>query len=337
MIRRDHDPNAVCELFSIEHPIVQAPVWPAATPELAAAVCNAGGLGSVATVYSSVDRVKEHIARVRQLTDRPFAVNHVMTSFDERAFEATLEAKPSVISFSLGDPRDLVSRAHASGAKVIHQVHTVAQAKEAVERGVDAIIAQGSEAGGHGMALGVGTMALVPQVVDAVGRTPVLAAGGIADGRGLAAALLLGAQGVNIGTRFVASREASSSESWRQAILAAQSEDAIRFEVWQSAFPEAPGVYRACPRVLRSPFVEKWSGHSETVNQEPANLRNEILEVVREHRLDKLLQFAGQTAGMIHDVPPAEAIVRGLVSEAEQAIRRSQEFVDGGSVGSRIP
>src|SRR5262245_27705599 len=191
-----------CDLLGIEAPIIQAPIWPAASPELAAAVCNAGGLGSVAAVFGSAERVKQHIERLRELSDRPFAVNHVVPLLNEEAYAVTLAARPPVITLSLGTPGDLVKRAHDVGAKVIHQVHTLAQGLEAADQGVDAIIAQGSEAGGQGMAMGVGTMALIPQIVDAVSPIPVLGAGGIADGRGLAAALALGAQGVNIGTRF---------------------------------------------------------------------------------------------------------------------------------------
>ena len=233
-----------CEQFGVEHPIIQAPIWPAASPELAGAVCNAGGLGSIAAVFGSAERVREHLERVRELTDRPFAVNHVVPFLNEDAFAYTLEARPAVISTSLGDPGDLVKRAHDAGARVIHQVHTVQQAEEAAERGVDAIVAQGSEAGGQGLALGVGTMVLVPQVVDAVSPIPVLAAGGVADGRGLAAALVLGAQGVNIGTRFVASEEASSDDAWRQRLLSSSSEDVVRFEEWQEIFP--PRFGRIC-------------------------------------------------------------------------------------------
>ena len=164
-------------------------------------------------------------------------MNHVVSTLDEDAFQATLDARPAAVSFALGDPGALVERAHAAGAKVIQQVHTVTQAREAAALGVDVVIAQGSEAGGQGMAAGVGTMALVPQVVDAVAPIPVLAAGGVADGRGLAAALVLGAAGVNVGTRFLASEEASTDEGWKQRIIDAESEDTVRFETWGAIVP----------------------------------------------------------------------------------------------------
>src|SRR5262245_33329511 len=114
-----------CELFGVEHPIVQGPIWPAASPELAGAVCNAGGLGSIAAVFGSAARVREHVERVRELTAGHFAVNHVVPFLDEAAFAYTLEARPAVISTSLGDPGDLVQRAHEAGSLVIHQIHTV--------------------------------------------------------------------------------------------------------------------------------------------------------------------------------------------------------------------
>src|ERR671933_1322740 len=229
----------MCDVLGIEIPIMQAAIWPATAPELVAAVSVAGGLGSIGSVFEPAESVQRQIARVRELTHRPFAVNHVVPLLDEEAFEATLEAKPAVISLALGDPGDLVERAHAAGATVIHQVHTVGQARRVAELGVDAIIAQGSEAGGQGMALGVGSMALIPQVAEAVDPIPVLAAGGVADGRGLAAALVLGAQGANVGTRFLASEEATADDGWKRMILGAEAEDAVRFEAWADIFPPA--------------------------------------------------------------------------------------------------
>jgi enoyl-[acyl-carrier protein] reductase II len=318
----------VCDLLGIEVPLMQAAIWPATSPELVAAVSEAGGLGSVGSVFESAESIKGQIARVRDMTQRPFAVNHVVPLLDEEAFEATLEAKPAVISLALGDPAGLLERAHAAGAKVVHQVHTVEQAKRVADLGVDVIIAQGSEAGGQGMALGVGAMALVPQVADAVDPIPVLAAGGVADGRGLAAALVLGAQGANVGTRFLASHEASADEGWKQSILEAESEDAVRFEAWKDIFPPAGGgAYETVPRVMRTSFVEEWQRHPEEARREAERLRGELMSVVRERKPHELVPFTGQTAGMIHDVLPAGEIVREMVSEAEQALRRTSRLL----------
>src|ERR687883_18400 len=314
----------VCDVLGIDVPIMQAAIWPATAPELVAAVSDAGGLGSIGSVFESAENVERNIARVRELTSRPFAVNHVVPLLDEEAFKATLEAEPAVISLALGDPADLVERAHAAGAKVVQQVHTVAQARRAAELGVDVIIAQGSEAGGQGMSLGVGAMALIPQVVDAVSPVPVLAAGGVADGRGLAAALVLGAQGANVGTRFLASEEASADESWKQAILATESEDVVRFEAWKEIFPPAgEDAYETVPRVMRTSFVEEWQRHPEEARREAQRLREEVISVIRQRRPHELLPFTGQTVGMIRTLLPASEIVRRMVAEAEQALERA--------------
>ena len=314
----------ICDLLDIEVPIMQAAIWPATAPELVAAVSEAGGLGSIGSVFESAESIERQIARVRELTERPFAVNHVVPLLDEEAFEATLEAKPAVVSLALGDPGDLVERAHAAGAKVIHQVHTVGQARRVAELGVEAIIAQGSEAGGQGMPLGVGAMALIPQVVDAVVPVPVLAAGGVADGRGLAAALVLGAQGANVGTRFLASEEASADESWKRAILAAESEDVVRFDIWKEIFPSAgEDAYETVPRVMRTPFVEEWQRRPDEARREAGRLRDEVISAIRQREPHDLLPFTGQTAGIIRDVLPASEIVQRIVAEAEQALERA--------------
>jgi enoyl-[acyl-carrier protein] reductase II len=314
----------VCDVLGIEVPVMQAAIWPATAPELVAAVSEAGGLGSIGSVFESAESVQRQIARVRQLTSRPFAVNHVVPLLDDEAFEATLEAEPAVVSLALGDPGDLVEQIHASGAKVIHQVHTVQQARRAAELGVDVVIAQGSEAGGQGMVLGVGAMALIPQVVDGVEPIPVLAAGGIADGRGLAAALVLGAQGANVGTRFLASEEASADNTWKRAILQAQSEDVVRFEVFKEILPSTSDrAYETVPRVMRTPFVEEWQRRPEEARREAERLRAELMSAIQQRRPHELVPFTGQTAGLIRDILPAAEIVRTMLAEAEQALERA--------------
>src|ERR1700722_6632459 len=229
----------LCDIFNIEVPIILAPMGSCTSAEFAAAVSNAGGLGSLGTLARTTAAVKRDIVMVRELTSRPFAVNQIPQALDAEAFRHTLEARPAVISFALADPGDLVRQAHDAGARVMVQVTTVAQAVQAAERGADVISAQGSESGGY--CGDVSTMALVPQVVDAVSPIPIVASGVIFDGRGIAAALMLGAAGVNLGTRFIASTEAPAPNEWKEAITAAQSEDAIKVEVLNDISP-LPGT-----------------------------------------------------------------------------------------------
>lgn len=204
------------------------------------------------------------------------------------------------------------------------------QAREAAEREVDVIIAQGSEAGGQGMAAGVGAMALVPQVVDAVDPIPVAIAGGVADGRGLAAALTLGAQGANVGTRFLASEEASSDPAWREQIIAADSEDAVRFETWSEFFPPATGkAYDVVPRVLRTPFVDQWQAQREETHTHADDLRSKIMDVIARRAPQELVPFTGQTTGLIDDVLPAGQIIERMIVEAEEALDRVSALRDG--------
>ncbi|HJU90416.1 MAG TPA: nitronate monooxygenase [Gemmatimonadaceae bacterium] len=310
----------LCDLFDIDLPIVQAAMGPITSPELVAAVSNAGALGSIGAVERSADELRREIARVRDLTDRPFAVNFLVSRIDEDGFETALEAHPAVISLALGDPGNRVKRAHDAGARVMHQVHTVRQALEAAERGVDAIIAQGTEAGGN--CGDVSTVTLVPQVVDAVAPIPVLAAGGIADGRGFAAALVLGAQGINIGTRFLASLEARCGEGWKRAVVDAESEDAVKVQFWNDLFPRhVAGSYDAIPRALRTAFITRWEA-SPLETGDTGRLRDEILAGIRAGRMHEYVPLAGQSAGMIREVLPAAEIVHRLAAEAAALLRR---------------
>jgi len=315
----------LCNLLGIEFPIIQAGMATFTSAELVAAVSNAGGLGSLGAALRSVEDLSGQLSLTRELTSRPFAVNHLVPTLNEEAFFLTLEAKPPVISLALGDPGDLVKRAHDAGILVIHQVTTVQQARQAAARGVDVIIAQGAESGGFGGT--VAALALIPQVVDAVSPTPVVAAGGIADGRGLAAALVLGAEGINVGTRFVASVEAPVSPVWKQAILDADSEDAVKFEVWNDITPLVSSGYVTAPRAIRTPFIEEWQQHRDEARQEAERLQGELMTALQQGRIHEFVPFAGQSAGAIREILPAGEIVRRMVAEAEEALERSTKLL----------
>jgi nitronate monooxygenase/enoyl-[acyl-carrier protein] reductase II len=270
---------------------------------------------------------------VRTLTSRSFAINHIPQALDAEAFRYTLEAKPAVISFALDDPGDMVRQAHDVGSRVMLQVTTVSQAVRGAERGVDVIIAQGGESGGY--CGEVSTMALVPQVVDAVSPIPVVAAGGIFDGRGIAAALMLGAAGVNLGTRFIVSKEAPAPEEWKQAIIAANSENSIKVDVLNEISP-IPGTkgFPTIPRSLPTAFLNEWTNKREEARRERDRLRAQIVATTQAGRQHECILWAGQTAGGIKEVLPVATIMRQLIDEAEVALSQAQNL--GKVTSSRV-
>jgi enoyl-[acyl-carrier protein] reductase II len=309
----------LCDLFEIEHPVILAPMGSATSAEFAAAASNAGALGSIGTLGRPTNDILRDLETIRALTDRPFAVNHVPQSLDESAFAATLALRPAVVSFSLGDPEELVASAQDIGARTMLQVTTVEQAVLGAERGVDVIIAQGSEAGGFGGF--VGTMALVPQVVDAVSPIPVVAAGGIFDGRGLAAALALGAVGVNMGTRFLASNESPIDDAWREMILGARAEDAIKAFAFNALDPN-PGEegFGTVLRSIRTPFLEQWNDRLDELRARRDEVRREAEALHASGRGREIVATAGQGAGGINDVRPVAEIIEEMVAQAESVI-----------------
>jgi enoyl-[acyl-carrier protein] reductase II len=316
----------LCDLFGVDVPIILAPMGSCTSAELAAAVSNQGGLGGIGTLFRTTAAIKRDIEAVKGLTNRHYAINHIPQMLDAEAFRWTLEARPRVISFALGDPGDLIKQVHDVGSLVMLQVTTVAQAVAAAERGVDAIIAQGGEAGGYGGV--VSTMALVPQVVDAVAPIPVVAAGGIYDGRGIAAALMLGAAGVNLGTRFITSDEAPVSDEWKQAIARAKSEDAIKADVLNDIVP-LPGTagFGTVLRSLRTPFLVEWNANREEARRERDRLREHVVSTHQAGRQHATLLTAGQTAGGIKETLPVAEIMRRLIVETEAALAGAPALV----------
>jgi nitronate monooxygenase/enoyl-[acyl-carrier protein] reductase II len=312
----------LCDLLGIDVPIILAPMGSATSAEFAAAVSDQGGLGGIGTLFRTTAAIKRDIDVVRELTKCPYAVNHIPQLLDAEAFRYTLAARPPVISFALDDPGDLVRQAHDAGARVMLQVTTVGQAIQAAERGVDVIIAQGGEAGGYSG--NVSTMALVPQVVDAVSPIPVVAAGGIFDGRGIVAALVLGAAGVNLGTRFLAATEAPIPDEWKQAIITARSEDTMKADVLNDINP-LPGTagYHTVLRSLHTPFLDEWSAKREEARRERDRLRAHIVSTHQAGRQCETLLTAGQTAGGITAILPVAEIMQRLITEAEAALSKA--------------
>jgi enoyl-[acyl-carrier protein] reductase II len=310
----------VCDLLGIDVPIVLASFGPWEQVDLAAAVSNAGGLGSVGTAVRSVDELRSQWERLRDLTDRPFAINHTGRPFVDDVFDAIIAAAPPAISFHMGLPRERVAEAHAAGSLWIQQVGDLRTAEAALAAGVDVLVAQGWEAGGH--AGWVSTMVLVPQIVDVAGDVPVLAAGGIADGRGVAAALALGAQGAMVGTRFLASAEMRVDQAWKERIVAADAIDAVKIASHERVLPPfslelGPGPAPA-PRSLRTPLIEQLEEDPASVD--PAQIGAAFVADARAGGGHDQLPFAGQAAGLVHDIAPAAKIMATLIEEATAAL-----------------
>jgi nitronate monooxygenase/enoyl-[acyl-carrier protein] reductase II len=317
----------LCELLGIRVPVIQAGMAVYTSPNLAAAVSNAGALGSLGAWLRSSDQLRADLAELRDSTDRPFAVNHVVPDLDRTALEMTFDAAPAVVSFALDDAGDLMDRAHDVGSLVMQQVTTVPQAEAAATRGADIIVAQGHEAGGY--AGTITTLTLVPQVVDAVAPLPVVAAGGIADGRGLAAAMMLGAAGVNLGTRFLASREAPIGESWKRAIVDSSSDAWTQLDFWNDLYPN-PGQrgYGTRVRAMRTAFVERWRERRDEARRDPEAVLAELEAAAEAGTYEELFVVGGQSAGLINDVPSASQIVETIAAEAEAAFARARGLAD---------
>jgi NAD(P)H-dependent flavin oxidoreductase YrpB (nitropropane dioxygenase family) len=324
--------TALCHVLGIEHPIIAAPMGPDLTgPEFVAAVSNAGGLGILQAQLCPPPLFRQAIRRVRELTDKPFGVNLVLhfPALDHVA--VCLEERVPILSLFWGDPTPYVERAHDAGTKVFHQAGSVADAQRAAAAGVDVIIAQGVEAGGH-VAGEVSTLALVPRVVDAVAPRPVAAAGGIGDARGVVAVLALGAQAAVLGTRFLASTESRAHPHYKQKLLAANEADTVRTILFGSGWPNAPH------RALWTPFVEQWLGQEARGQQsrpdEPTVgqtvIAGQAVPVPRfvslppncdaSGDIDAMSLLAGQGVGLVREVKPAGQIVHDLVEEARQII-----------------
>lgn len=312
-----------CDVLGIDVPVLQAGMSTFTSAELVAAVSNAGGLGILGALLRPVDELRAEIRRTRTLTDRPFGVNHVLVHLDPTALDVTFEERVPVVSTSWGDPTDVVVRAHAAGMRVVHQVPTAAEAARAAAAGVDVIVGQGTDGGGH---VGfVGTMPLVPAVVDAAAGVPVLAAGGIVDGRGLAAALALGAEGVLMGTRFLATPEAPIPERWRQLIVSSDESTTVRTAAFDRAFATPwPG---AEVRAIRNLFLTDWAERPDEAAANAAELGPRLFQALATGDLDVFPPMAGQGCGLITDVLPAAEVVQRTIAEAEIALRRASRLV----------
>jgi nitronate monooxygenase len=318
----------LCQLLGIEHPILNASMAGTATGELAAAVSNAGGFGMIGgTSSGGADWLREQIAAARARTRRPFGVGFISSFPDTpELVEVALAAGVAAINHSFADPTPYVERAHVAGVKVFNQVQTLADAKRAAQAGVDVIIAQGGEAGGHGGQ--IGTFALLPAVVDAVAPVPVAAAGGIADGRGLAAALMLGAQGVWMGTRFVASPEWGGPTWEQQAVLAATSDDTVQTNIYDRLF-DRPFPAGIDDRMVRNAFITQWQGNTRDVDSSNHTLQEQVRRAGERGDLSVAGVSAGVSSGLISSAHPAADIVHTIVREAEDLLRQRPHQVLG--------
>ena len=317
----------LCDLLGIRYPICQAGMGYVARSALAAAVSEAGGLGVLAAAHCTLAELREEIRRVRDLTDRPFGVDILFAAVRAAGDEAdrftdavkgwsdvTLEERVPVLVAGLGNPGPVTAQAHAQGMKVMALCGNVKQAHDHAANGVDVVIAQGHEAGGHtGRIAG---LVLVPAVVDALAPRPVMAAGGIADGRGLVAALALGAVGIWIGTRFIATHESHCHDNYKKRVVAIDEEGTV---VTRAA------TGKPC-RLIRNAFTRQWERRDAEILPFPvqaARVGRAAGIVGREEGdVDNGNTPCGQSAGLIHDIRPAGEVIESIMAEAEAALAR---------------
>jgi nitronate monooxygenase len=306
-------------LLGIKYPILLAPMDIVAGSRLVTAVSRAGGFGVLGGGYGEKAWLEQETAKLAGLS-APFGVGFITWSLAKRPemLDIALAAKPSAIMLSFGDPAPFAPKIKSAGARLICQVQDEATARQALDAGADILVAQGTEAGGHGASRT--TIDLVPAVVDlAAGRVPVVAAGGIADGRGLAAMTMLGASGVLLGTRFYASQEADGADEAKRRICAANSGSTVRsivFDLSRNNVWPLPFTGRC----LVNDHTRRWVGHEVELMQNVAAVAAQYAAAKSSGDFDIAAVIAGEAVGLIHDIPPAAEIVERIATEAEQLL-----------------
>ncbi|KAI9178442.1 hypothetical protein LWI28_026532 [Acer negundo] len=321
-------------ILGFEYGIIQAPLGPDISgPELVAAVANAGGLGFLrAPDWEAPDYLRELIRKTRTLTDKPFGVGVVLAFPHEENIKAILNEKVAVLQVYWGEcSKQLVQESHCAGVKVVPQVGSLEETRKALEAGVDAIIVQGREAGGHVIGQ-EGLISLLPRVVDLIGDRdiPVIAAGGIVDARGYVAALALGAQGVCLGTRFVATLESCAHPTYKRKLVELDKTEYTNI-FGRARWPNAP------QRALQTPFFSDWKdfpahenelnqpviGHSTVhgIEKEIRRLAGAVPNVTATGDIESMAMYAGEGVGLIDEILPAGEVVKRLVDGAQLLIQ----------------
>lgn len=307
------------EKLGIKYPIIQAGMGGVAMADLVAAVSNAGGLGVIGAALLTPEALRDEIRKTKDLTDKPFGVDLLLAQGwpgQDKMIEVMFEEEVAVFASGLGNPAPYAEEMHNHGMTIMAVVGTVRHAVKCKDGGTDVIIAQGTEGGGHTGR--IATVALVPQVVDAITPTLVVAAGGIADGRGLVAALALGACGVWIGTRFVASREAAGHINYKQKIVDATEESTLVTRAFTG---------KDC-RVIKNLYAEQWEDRQGEIKPFPYQMMvdgDKMEAAIVRGEADRGIMPAGQISGAIHEVASAGDIVREMAEEAEEVLTRLAE------------
>ena len=316
--------TALTEKFGLEYPIVSAPMGSVAGGRLAAAVSNAGALGLVGGGYGDPDWMRTELSIARDRTSRPWGVGLITWHATQEVVELALSYEPHAFMLSFGDPRPFVPAIKEAGCALICQVQDVEDGRASKAAGADIIVAQGTEAGGHGADRS--TLPLVPAVVDAVAPTPVLAAGGIVDGRGLAATLMLGAQGALMGTRFYAATEALGHQNAKNRIVAAKGRDTRRTQVFDVVRRYAwPRPYTG--RAIRNRFMEHWGGREDDLGEALDEEIPRFRAAVRDGDFDTAMIWAGEGVDLISKVAPAGELVRRIGTETEGSLQHASELL----------
>ena len=310
--------SKLCQLLNIKYPILQGGMAWVATAELAAAVSNAGGLGLIGAGFMPPDVLRKEIQKTKTLTNKVFGVNiMLMSPFVKEVMQVVIDERVSVITTGAGNPGEYIPALKEIGTKIIPVVASVALAKRLVRIGVDAIIAEGQESGGH---IGeISTMSLIPQIVDAV-NIPVIAAGGIADSRGFVAALALGAQGVQIGTRFVASLECIAHENYKAAILKARDRSTV-----------VTGIATGHPvRIIANKFTREYEAMEKrgaSAEELDAMGTGRLRIAAREGDVDNGSVMMGQICGMITDIKSVDDIIQDIIGGIPKVLSNINETI----------